>query len=88
MLNKKGFSFIGTLIALTIIMILTVVILKKYQTLNATNQIQMQQTLQQFQPSAGQTGQQNTLRQLRNSLQDIEKTAAQRADLDPSVYHQ
>lgn len=85
MQNKKGFSLIGMLITVTIIMILTVVILKKYQTLNTTHQTQMQQTLQQLQPS-GQAKPQNALQQVRSSVQDLEKAAARRAEQQEKMY--
>ena len=70
--NKKGFSFIGFLIVLVIVMTLTAMLLKNYQKSLST--------------VTGKPTQQQSIQQLRNAVKDIEKTAAQRADLDPSVY--
>ena len=92
MLNKKGFSLLGMLISVTIMMLLTIWVLKQYQTISAAQQTQMQQALQQFQPPAGkgaragQTGQQNTLRNFRTSVQEIEKAAARRSQEQENMY--
>ena len=71
-LNKKGFSFIGFLIVLVIVMTLTAMLLKNYQKSLAT--------------VTGKPTQQQSIQQLRNAVKDIEKTAAQRAELDQRLY--
>ena len=69
MTNQKGFSWLGTLITVTIIAILTIVIVKKYQILNTNRQMQTQQTLQQLQ----------------SAVQDIQKTTADHALEQPTI---
>ncbi len=73
MLNKKGMSLLGMLIALTLIMTLTVIMIKNYQKSIST--------------VAGkpQTHQQS-IQELRKAVQEIEKNAAQRAELDSQLY--
>lgn len=70
MQNKKGFSLISLLITVLIIMILASIVVKRYQTINTQEQVRTQQTLQQLQ----------------NSVRDIEKTAAQRAQQQQNLY--
>ena len=73
MRNNKGMSLLGMLIALTIIMTLTVIMIKSYQKSISTV------------TGKPQTPQQS-IQELRKAVQEIEKNAAQRAELDPSVY--
>ena len=71
-LNQKGLSLIGMLIVLVIVMTLTAMLLKNYQKSLAT--------------VTGKPTQQQSIQELRNAVKDIEKAAAQRADLDKQLY--
>ena len=68
MQNKKGFSLIGLLITVVIVMILATIVVTQYQTINKAEQVRTEQTL----------------RQLQSSVKDIEKAAVQRADFNPA----
>ena len=70
MQKKKGFSLIGLLITVLIIMILASIVVNRYQTLNTQQKMRTHQTLQQLQ----------------NSVKEIEKTAAQRAQQQQNLY--
>ncbi len=72
MLNKKGMSFLGMLIALALIMTVMVFMIKTYQKNLAV--------------MTGNQSPSQSMQDLINAKKNIEKAAAQRADLDPSVY--
>ena len=85
MYNRKGFSLLGMLIAVTVVMVLTIMLLKQYQAVQTAQQARMRQALRPLQ-TTGQTDAQNAARQLRSSVQDIEKAAARRAEQQENMY--
>ena len=72
MLNNRGMSFLGMLIALALLMTLMVFILKTYQKNLAV--------------MTGNQSPSQTVQDLINTKKNIEKAAAQRTELDPSAY--